>query len=176
MVGMVGSPGGRGYRAPYGANKTFEVLTEESVLPQGLAGRLLLGLLQYKNNWYTSDGKISNVNIFSSALSTEAMRAVTTEGEARRKGDYLAWEDMEWNLHGKVSKEAEQKDQIYHRKQNILLFYTQFQRMDACMTLCQKFGTRSPPIVTFEEWSSLQLLVSQEADMIFVKKFTQANF
>ena len=146
-------------------NETFEVLTEDKVLPQGLTGRLLLGLLQYENNWYTSDGKISNVNIFSSELSMDAMRRVTTEGvagECGRKGDYLAWEVMEWNLHGKVTKEAEQKDKICHLKQNILLFYTRFQRMDVCMTLCQKFGTRSPSIVTFEEWSSLRLFLNQE--------------
>ena len=146
-------------------NNTFEVLTEENVLPHGLAGRLLHGLLQWENHWYTSDGKISNVNIFSSALSIEAMRGITSEGmngECDKKGDYLAWEDMEWNLHGKVSKEAEQKDRICRLKQNITLFYTKFPHMDVCMTLCQKFGTRSPSVVTFEEWSSLQLFLKQE--------------
>ena len=143
-------------------NKTFEVLTEETLLPLALDGRLLFGLLQYEKNWYTSDGRISNVNIFSSALSIEEMMEITTSGECEKKGDYLGWEEMQWNLHGQVSKEAGQKDKICHRKQNILLFYTKFRSMDACMKLCQKFGTRSPTIITFEEWSSLQLFLKQE--------------
>ena len=54
-------------------NETFGVLTQGGLLPQGLAGRLLLGTCQYRKNWYTSDGKISNLNVFSSALSIEAM-------------------------------------------------------------------------------------------------------
>ena len=50
-------------------NQTFELLTQEGVLPRNLRNRLLLGALQWEDNWYASSTKVSNLNIFSSALS-----------------------------------------------------------------------------------------------------------
>ena len=34
--------------------------------------------------------------------------------------------------------------------------------MFSCMELCTKFGTRAPSIVTFDEWSSLQLFLKEK--------------
>ena len=140
-------------------NRTYEVLTQEGVFPQALAGKLLLGIFEYGGQWYASSGKISNLNIFSSALSIEAMKEITSGGSGRQ-GDYLAWENMKWNLHGQAFKKKEQK--LSHSEKNVLLFHTKFQSMVSCMQLCQKLGTRAPSVVTPEEWSSLHSFLKQE--------------
>ena len=147
-------------------NQTFEILTQDGVLPRNLRNRLLLGALQWEGDWYASSGKVSNLNVFSSALSTEAMKKITTDntasGECDLEGDYLAWKDMEWNMRGRVGKENEKQENICDLRQELIIFHTPFQNMFSCMELCTKFGTRAPSIVTFDEWSSLQLFLKEE--------------
>ena len=146
-------------------NQTFEDLTHKDRFPQGLAGKLLLGVLQWEGTWFASSNKISNLNIFSSALSVDQMRRITSDdskGECGRKGDYLAWEDMVWSVRGRVGKEIEDQDNVCRLRREFLVFYTRFQNMFSCMHLCPKFGTRVPSIVTFEKWSRLQLFLKEE--------------
>ena len=141
-------------------NKTVEALTEDSVLPQGMAARLLLGPLQFGNKWYISSGKISNLNVFSSALSIKAMKEITSDVFGRQ-GDYLAWDNMEWNLHGQASKQSGIK-RLRHNEPNVLLFHTKFPSVFSCMEFCQKLGTRAPAVVTVKERLNLESFLKQE--------------
>ena len=46
-------------------------------------------------------GKVSSLNMFSTALSPERMVEMTTAGgqECGATGDYLSWKEVEWTLH-----------------------------------------------------------------------------
>ena len=53
---------------------------------------------------------MTNLNIFSSTLSIEEMKSITGGESCLKEGDYLAWEDMEWILHGQASIETVEKE------------------------------------------------------------------
>ena len=64
-------------------------------------GKILLGRTWWPGSgWGSSNNKVSALNIFSSALSLEQMQKMTSESleDCGKKGDYFAWEDMEWTL------------------------------------------------------------------------------
>ena len=104
---------------------------------------------------------MTNRDIFSSALSTEKMKTLTSGGCCVEEGDYLAWGDMEWILHGQARKETIEKEETCEEKPLFDLYYTPFPAgMDSCMHHCQNLGTRTPSVATFEEWTKLQTFVS----------------
>ena len=45
---------------------------------------------------------MTNLNIFSAALTIEEMQQNTKGGRCDRGGDYLAWKEMRWNLKGQA--------------------------------------------------------------------------
>ena len=49
---------------------------------------------------------MTNLNIFSTAHSVEVMRENTQGGNCIEDGDYLAWNDMTWTLHGQAGFET----------------------------------------------------------------------
>ena len=61
---------------------------------------LVLGTRSIGGVWFAPSHKVTNVNIFSSALSIERMKRMTGGERCVEEGDYLAWADMEWILHG----------------------------------------------------------------------------
>ena len=80
-------------------------LKESSKLPKNLSGKLILGAVFYAGKWYSVSNKVTNLNIFSSFLSVEDMKSITQGKNCAEKGDYLAWENMEWVLYGKARLE-----------------------------------------------------------------------
>ena len=83
-----------------------EKLKDTLKIPKRLNGALILGALSYGSKWYSVSGKVTQMNIFSSYLSVEEMKSMTNNDKCAKKGDYLAWEDMEWVLHGKAKLET----------------------------------------------------------------------
>ena len=74
--------------------------------PRDLSKRLVLGTRSIGGVWFAPSHKVTNVNIFSSALSIERMKRMTGGESCVEEGDCLAWADMEWILHGQARKET----------------------------------------------------------------------
>ena len=87
-----------------------------------------------------------------------------TRGESCvEEGDYLAWGDMEWILHGQARMETIEKEVTCVEKPLVDLYYIPFpDGMDSCMHLCANLGTRVPSVATFEEWINLQAFLKKE--------------
>ena len=87
-------------------NTTSDELSNSTSRPKDLSKKLVLGAKSFGGFWGASNSKVTNVNIFSYPLSVERMKRMTEEGSCVEKGDYLAWEDMEWVLHGRARIET----------------------------------------------------------------------
>ena len=71
--------------------------SEEVTNSKDLNTEIVLGSTPYGGFWLAPSHKVTNLNIFSSALSVEEMKSITGEEEGCiGEGDYLAWGDMEW--------------------------------------------------------------------------------
>ena len=127
-------------------------------LPESLAGKLILGVDAYKDStqWYALSNKVANLNIFSTLMSRKVMESMTRGGSCTQEGDYLAWKDMEWNLHGHSKLETVEITETCEGEPWANLYFASFLKLDSCMHHCSNLGTRSPPVTTFEEWDSLQ--------------------
>ena len=82
-----------------------EKLENLLTLPKNMSGRLILGARPYGGKWNSMSNKVTGLNIFSSRLSVGEMARMTQDENCVKKGDYLAWEDMEWVLYGKARLE-----------------------------------------------------------------------
>ena len=122
--------------------------------PRNLAEKVVLGASSYGGYWFAESIKVTNLNIFASFLSIERMEEMTRD--CVDEGDYLAWEDMEWILQGQSTLETVDVEEPCEGEPWVNLYYTQFPNMDACMRHCQKMGSKSPPVSTFEDWTRLQ--------------------
>ena len=103
-------------------------------------------------NWRHFDlsHKVTNVNIFSSALAIERMKRMTG-GELP-----CFWADMEWILHGQAKIETEDEEEPCKGEPYVDLYYTRFPGCDACMHHCQNLDTRAPSVTSPEDWATLQ--------------------
>ena len=92
------------------------------------------------------------MNIFSSALSIERMKRMTGGESCVEEGDYLAWEDMEWILHGQARKETVDTEEPCKGEPYVDLYYTRFPGWDACIMYAplSEFGHKS----SFSDFSS----------------------
>ena len=81
---------------------------------------------------------------------------MTAEGICFEKGDYLAWEDMEWVLHGQARIGIIDHEVTCKRKSYTNLFYARFQDWETCMRHCKKLGSRVPSVSNFHDWLKLQ--------------------
>ena len=118
-------------------------------------------------------GRLSTLNIFSSALSLERMVEITTAGgeECGAPGDFLSWEEAVWTLHF-VARilEVHVSEGPCGRESKIQVFTADFGKHSECMEHCEKIGNgRSPPVVTLEQWEALayeMLAVTPETSSI----------
>ena len=105
-------------------------------------------------------GQYSNLNIFSEALPTEKMEAMTQAGspECGAPGDYLSWEEADWQLHSRAKIAMLEEGDGPCKKASLLHIYTgEFIYHSDCMEHCQKLGKgRSPPIRTGQELETLR--------------------
>ena len=72
--------------------------------------------------------------------SIKKMVSMTRGERCVEEGDYLAWGDMEWILHGQAWKETTEREETCEEKPLVDLYYTPFPGMDSCMQHCQNLG------------------------------------
>ena len=131
----------------------LEVKSEEFIslelIPKNLTGKLILGANSYKDSteWYAESNKVTNINIFSFFISQEKMEEMTRgQGDCVEDGDYLAWRDMEWILHGHAALETVKMAETCEGDPWANLYFASFLEMKSCMPRCQKLGSRVPPV------------------------------
>ena len=124
--------------------------------PKDLSKKLVLGARSYGSLWFAPSQKVTNLNIYSSALSVEKMERMTEGGICPEEGDYLAWGDMEWILHGQASLEFVDEGEPCKGEPNVNLYYASHYTMEACMHHCENLGTRVPSVTTSQDWTALQ--------------------
>ena len=145
-----------------------ETLREESKealknMPANLTGKIILGAIETPGGWVSPGNRVTNLNIFASALSTEKTISMTTPGgdNCGEGGDYLEWADMQWALYGQAVIENVSKEEPCTVDPKMYVYYSEFNWI-GCMRHCQNMGGRIPKIVTFEESQRVQS---------FLKKF-----
>ena len=143
-------------------NTTSDELGNSTSRPENLSRKLVLGARPFAGAWRALSSKVTNVNIFSSSLSVERMQRMTEEGSCVEKGDYLAWEDMEWVLHGKAKIETVDYETTCKRKSYMNLFYTSFEDWEACMRHCEKLGSRVPSVSSLHDWLKIQKSLKED--------------
>ena len=123
-----------------------------------LAGKIIIGATRWPAGWKHVSTNITRMNIFSYALSVNTMIATTKHkfDNCDSDGDYLSWDEMEWETHGDVTTHIVGSDQPCKKELDIMLYYTEFAKMSDCMHHCQKLGGRAPKVVTQEDWHRLQ--------------------
>ena len=91
------------------------------------------------------------------------MERMTRGGSCVEEGDYLAWGDMEWILHGQAKIETTEKEKTCKGKPLVDLYYTPFPAgMDSCMHHCQNIGSKAPSVNTYEDWTKLQTFLKKK--------------
>ena len=92
-------------------NTTFARITNK--VPTDLTGKVILGALYntQKEMWQQNSNKLTKVEIFSSALTIEKMIEYTKGDGCGDDGDYLSWNEMQWNLHGGAKVEYMEADE-----------------------------------------------------------------
>ena len=130
--------------------------------PKDLSKKLVLGARSYGGVWAAPSSKVTNLNIFSSALSIKDMKRITGGESCLVEGDYLAWGDMEWILHGQARIETVDQEEPCKGDPYVNLYYTPFPGMDACMHHCENLGTRAPSVTDFQSWTTLQNYLKAE--------------
>ena len=69
---------------------------------------------------------------------------------------YLAWQHMDWKIVGEAKMEKFSLTEPCQKSPSVTLIpFEPMPSMDACMEHCQKLQTRSPSVVSLEEWDGL---------------------
>jgi hypothetical protein len=118
--------------------------------------------------------KFTNLQVHSSLLSTERMVELTRAGSdmCQSKGDYLAWEDMQWTLTSGAVWETVFQDEPCAPASMLQLYPRVTDLLADAVHHCGKVGGRIPPVTTVEE---LQAFVEQVTTIAFDRLGSQ-NF
>ena len=145
-------------------NATVDILRDTNAnKPADLSGKIVLGAYQSSShkkwNDYWISGQVSNLNIFSTALAIGDMVENTQGVRCSSKGDYLAWQDMQWTHNDKTHIEYVSEEEVCKRHPSLNLYPAVFPTIDSCSNLCQKLLNRIPPSVTLQQWDHLQEII-----------------
>ena len=100
--------------------------------------------------WIQSSNKLTKVEIFSFALAVEKMMEYTKGKGCGDSGDYLSWEEMQWNFHGSAKIEHMEAEEVC-TVQPFNFFNTGFE-WKPCMHLCENLGgSRVPPMNSLDQ-------------------------
>ena len=118
---------------------------------------------------------MTNVNIFSSALSVATLKQKTGQNKenCEDNGDYLGWEEAEWDLKGDAKIQILGKADPCKKEPDMIAFSVEFPKMSDCMNHCKKIGGRAPKVVTKEQWHHLQAFMNMN---FFDKKIRGSYF
>ena len=121
--------------------------------PTDLTGKIVIGAVKSSAGWKSVNQRVTNLNVFSSALSAETMVKKTEESSKHcdDQGDYLSWKDMKWDIRGDIRFETVAREKQCMKEPKMTLFPAQFVEMSDCMRHCQKIGGRAPKVVSKPE-------------------------
>ena len=117
--------------------------------PKYLEGRLGLFKVAYpldSGMWLNLRTRLTNLNVFTSALKIDKMISITAGESCAEEGDYLSWREAQWNVTGDIDQKSvvEKEDLCNRSTSNIVVFPGSFVDWEDCMLFCQKFpNTRS---------------------------------
>ena len=143
-----------------------EFINSVNEKPKSLEGRLSLFKTSISVVWYQSRQRMTNVNVYASALTVDEMIDLTEEENCAKEGDYLSWREAQWNVTGNVNQESmvKEEDLCHTPPSNIVLFTDKFFEWEECMLFCEKFpNTRAPSVAT--EKDLLNLMKAMERIM-----------
>ena len=144
-------------------DETKEVLKESSEdSPTNLSGKILLGADYGPQGWKAMSHKTTSVNIFSSALSIKKMQSITGAKGCGDEGDYMAWSDSTWTLHGEALIEKEEREELCQEKSKFGFYSASFPEMALCMQHCEKLKSTSPPVIRADDWLTVKRFLSKE--------------
>ena len=136
-------------------NRTFPEITNN--VPTDLSGKVILGSCYFTTDavWVQSSNKLTKLEIFSSALAVEKMTEFTTGMGCGYDGDYLGWDEMEWNFHGGAKIEhLEAKETCTVQPFD---YYAASRDWRSCMQFCQNLGgSRAPAVNSLQQWERLR--------------------
>ena len=106
-----------------------------------------------------SSRRVSNLNMFSSALPLEKMKRITKAGtsECGAPGDLLSWEQTNLTFSGTSTllRVDPREGPCFARRSPLLVSSGEFSQPE-CMKHCRKLGTISPPVQTLSQWQNLK--------------------
>ena len=100
--------------------------------------------------------RVTNLQIFSTALTIGEMQQHTVGGNCAPEGDYLAWRQMQWTVKGEASIETVDEREPCMSQPSFNLYPARYSSMESCRNFCQKLGSRSPPLTTLQQLENLQ--------------------
>ena len=142
-------------------NETSKAIANSRNRPRDLSRKLVLGVTFFGGRWNAASHKVTNLNIYSSALPVEKMKSMTGGQGCPEEGDYLAWEDMEWIRHGQAKIETVGQDEPCRGDPYVDLLYDKFPRWLDCMSRCKDLGSRAPSVSTLQDWVNLQISLKE---------------
>ena len=85
-------------------NATVAQVKDSKNKPSDLTGKIVLGTWQWNGSkkWETTSNRVTNLNVYSTALTAGEMQQHTIGGSCIPEGDCLAWNKMQWNLKVKL--------------------------------------------------------------------------
>ena len=107
-----------------------------------------------------STGRVTQVNIFSAAVTSTRMKTMTKAGEAScgEPGDFFSWEDSaeDFVLHSNATMVEVEKGSCQRQSKMQVYLIEDWHGHSDCMDLCQNLGGRSPSVRTLLDWQTLR--------------------
>ena len=82
--------------------------------------------------------------------------------ECGEEGDYLAWGEAQWTLHGEAVMEEVERIEPCEEEQLINYYSAKFKKMEACMWHCEKLGSRAPYVANISEWKTVHTFLARK--------------
>jgi hypothetical protein len=141
-----------------------EFINSSNEKPKSLKGKLGLFKNFISGFWYQSRQSLTNLNVYSSALTFDKMIDLTHGKNCSEEGDYLSWEEAQWNVTGNINQMSvvKEEDLCYRSSSNIVVFTDAFLDWEECMFFCEKLpSTRSPSVTSDKEFLDLMKAVER---------------
>ena len=132
--------------------------------PKSLQGKLSIFKSFYSGFWYQSRQRLTNLNVYGSALTLEKLMDLTDGENCSDEGDYLSWKESQWNVTGRVNQMSviKEEDLCYRSTSNIVLFTDIFLEWKECMLFCEKLPkTRAPSVATEKKFLDMMKAIDR---------------
>ena len=141
--------------------KALNATINPAKLPNSLKNNLVLGNTRI-GNWYTTRGKVTNLNVYSGQLSDEVMIEKTSgSGCGVSDGDYLSWSNIQMSLEGEATWTSISVPELCEKGSSLVVF-TAIMPAGDCINLCPKMQQgHAARVVTPEDKKSLHSFIKK---------------